>query len=1046
MSATEHFFDVVRQLDAQTGHPALKKVDIYAANIGDAGSLRLAASIKRNYSLQILNAGSNCIGDEGGTAIAQALEKNTTLHTLRLHENAIGNEAVFCFGRALKCNISLRVLDLSANAIYDDGAIALAHALKTKPNSDSNCSLTALHLSSNHIGNAGAMEFSHVLRSNSSFRLLDLSHCRISDAGGAAFAQALLFNTHLQTLNLSFNGLSHVLGNQFVTALKHRSELLKLVVEGQGILDDALALIKALGPKPPPPPTKWVRPAAQGELEALAARHTEMQRNASSIKSSKLQTKSKAIANAARFVRASSPWASHSGDNTTFADNESGALTRLDSEFKDPCLSGELRKSVVSGSSNLFDQHCDIDSSAVTALASKVNQMKLKSKTINNPAKMMTANSKPAIRSESTTTNDPDKTVIAASLDPEAVMRSAQIKASVIVADAQAIATDMLLEAQKLLQKVIASKAKPVSFEVAHVLETEVEISKTSLGSSKLHFPTKNEASIGFLDSPKKSTSPVLSHKSVYLNTKEPICDNIDVIDAPKPTIKPTGERLAPLGFQKCKLAEELAVAAAHTASLMAAEANAAAIAAAAVAAEASAAEASPLQNFRAQLRSFSVTSIGGYGSCTGIGLFDIDSQPLVHEPIQFVSLQSLPFLEVELLPELRQVQGTTTLSIHHNDCSIEVTGPLWCIKMGETHEIDGLPEHFAVKQFFEEIQGKFHEDFALYNSIQGRGIVPITHVLSSGGVPVGLVMEYFPLSLDTAMHSMTLMDAISVLAKCAAALHSLHLSGISHSNISTSAFLISNDFCTVKLAEFAIDQCLLSSLGFVHRQEPFFAAPECSNGDNAPSVLTDVYAFGALIWRVLHPLNQLQQGNTPIAASLAAARGTLPSFTRIGIPACISDICHYCMAADPKVRPQTLSDVVPALLAAQDMIVDVTPATIGQLLGNGKECHISCLSGFERAIVPDGDVDFFDENLDGEFATFVLSRARGSEEERNTAAQVQSFFVKFSVEKEISKTSNISSIDDTLASDQHENPTREVFEISRISRVTVPSDREAHW
>jgi hypothetical protein len=58
----------------------------------------------------------------------------------------------------------------------------------------------------------------------------------------------------------------------------------------------------------------------------------------------------------------------------------------------------------------------------------------------------------------------------------------------------------------------------------------------------------------------------------------------------------------------------------------------------------------------------------------------------------------------------------------------------------------------------------------------------------------------------------------------------------------------------------------------------------------------------------------------------------------------------------------------------------------------------------------------------------------------------VQSFFVKFSVEKETSKTFNIGSNDDTLASDQHENPTREVFEISRISRVAVPSDREAHW
>ena len=44
MSATELFFNLVRQLDTRDGPEKLTKADIYGANSGDAGSVRLAAS------------------------------------------------------------------------------------------------------------------------------------------------------------------------------------------------------------------------------------------------------------------------------------------------------------------------------------------------------------------------------------------------------------------------------------------------------------------------------------------------------------------------------------------------------------------------------------------------------------------------------------------------------------------------------------------------------------------------------------------------------------------------------------------------------------------------------------------------------------------------------------------------------------------------------------------------------------------------------------------------------------------------------------------
>jgi len=191
----------------------------------------------------------------------------------------------------------------------------------------------------------------------------------------------------------------------------------------------------------------------------------------------------------------------------------------------------------------------------------------------------------------------------------------------------------------------------------------------------------------------------------------------------------------------------------------------------------------------------------------------------------------------------------------------------------------------------------------------------------------VGLVMEHLPLLLDDAMHYFSLSDAVCVLVKCGAALISLHMSNVVHSNISTHSFILSSDYRVVKLAEFAIDQCILSSNGFMHKQGAMFVAPELMNQDNVASTLSDIYAFGALIWQILHPLSMTPHSSSPLAVSLAAARGSLPVFpvfSRKGIPSCIADICHRCMFLDPSVRPQSMVEVLDALNAAQSVISSV--------------------------------------------------------------------------------------------------------------------------
>jgi len=298
-------------------------------------------------------------------------------------------------------------------------------------------------------------------------------------------------------------------------------------------------------------------------------------------------------------------------------------------------------------------------------------------------------------------------------------------------------------------------------------------------------------------------------------------------------------------------------------------------------------------------------------------------SDSLPYEPVTFTPLTDLPILEMDHLSELFHTDDAT--SIIHS----ETTGPQWFVKMRtlDGAELESLPEHIAVKQYYDELSSVFHREFTLFNAIQGQYCVAITHVLTNAGASVGLVMEHLPLLLDDAMHYFSLSDAVCVLVKCGAALISLHMSNVVHSNISTHSFILSSDYRVVKLAEFAIDQCILSSNGFMHKQGAMFVAPELMNHDNVASTLSDIYAFGALIWQILHPLSMTPHSSSPLAVSLAAARGSLPVFpvfSRIGIPSCIAEICHRCMFLDPSVRPQSMVEVIDALNAAKSMISSV--------------------------------------------------------------------------------------------------------------------------
>ncbi len=937
---------MIRQLDASEGSGRLTKADVYGANIGDAGALRLASSLNRNYTLRILNVGSNCIGDEGGAAIAKALQINTILQTLHLHENSIGNDAVFCFRSSLGLfNATLRVLDLSSNAITDTGAVALSNIFKSQSNPNGNSSLTELYLRNNPIGNAGSLELSKSLHTNSSLMLLDMSHCRITDAGGSSFVQALIVNTHLQTLNLSCNAFSQSLGDQFLSLLRRKSELVKLFLECQGISHDTASQIRALGPQPPPPPTKWVRPAAQGVMEALTSQMAI--EKLASVK--KKITMAGAVTKSGRDDECDKSVPVFKGEEMPTKLNTSDAKGLVlpsrcktvskktkksmkgDVKTHSVCMKHESidcnQQSIISHKTGTtrIKELSDPKNSEFVEVAAKKNKVSLKAKLQSISALKRSGIEHHNLKSSAVDSKDEaitdvgiisklDETDNLESPHSECILQSAKIQASLMVSDAHAIATDIIMTAQKQLARVlVVSKEKPLRFEDAEHLSASLNASKTRLTHSHQSHSLHAES--------------ITDSTHLHTQTKIRVADTAQIVESSidKPSSKYFS---APLGFQRCQLVHgpvdvlpQDPVDIPTVPAPIITEDHEFATSPQNIESEDSeivinsdtallpdSQDASPYElseeHFE-RLRSFMMPSDAAF------------SDPLICKPIEFIPLSTLPYFEMEHLSHLFLTEDATSI------LQSEITGPMWSIKIRPIAklELEALPDYIVVKQFFEELNPSVQQEFLFLNAIQGQYCLAITHVLGREGVPVGLLLEHLPLILEDAMQSFSLLDAIEVLLKCAAAVHSLHLSNVVHSNINTSSFLLSSNYQYVKLVEFAIDQCILSSIGFVLKQEPFFVAPEMWNGDNIPTVSTDIYAFGALIWRVIHPLSMLPTGNAPIAVSLAAARGTLPIFTTAGVPSSISDICHRCMSVNPNTRPQSIIDIIDILSSVRNTI-----------------------------------------------------------------------------------------------------------------------------
>lgn len=166
----------------------LTSLDLGRQKLGSADAIILAAALKQNTSLTVLEMPYNKIKVEGAKAIAAALTPveggvyNNSLTALNLIGNTIGPEGAAALAAAIKPNekgafCGLHTLNLAVNNIQDEGAKALAGALGRQYHTEAvNNTLDTLILWGNNIEAAGAKVLAEALAANEQEHFsLDLS-------------------------------------------------------------------------------------------------------------------------------------------------------------------------------------------------------------------------------------------------------------------------------------------------------------------------------------------------------------------------------------------------------------------------------------------------------------------------------------------------------------------------------------------------------------------------------------------------------------------------------------------------------------------------------------------------------------------------------------------------------------------------------------------------------------------------------------------------------------------------------------------------------
>ncbi len=291
----------------------------------------------------------------------------------------------------------------------------------------------------------------------------------------------------------------------------------------------------------------------------------------------------------------------------------------------------------------------------------------------------------------------------------------------------------------------------------------------------------------------------------------------------------------------------------------------------------------------------------------------------------------------------------------------------------GTVYKVQYQGKDAAAKKFHEHKQHMLKRELTSLHVMAHPNIVRLLAIITGdASQPIGFMMEYLPVSLEDAMHTMTLRQAVHALAEACIGLAVTHDAHLIHSDIKPGNILCSEDFLVVKLADFGLAHAITASMSVVSgaRGTALFMAPELHH-DAPLSVLTDVFSFGMTAWQMLHPGIVNPFGSNHVTISFKLGQGLRPDFTRADAPPALMDLVTRCHAQDPSQRPSSMWDVYRELQAIMQQLPDSTPPTTLAALLSQPVLSVPSHS------LPSGGIRLVDEATSSDFCSFVRSRVR---------------------------------------------------------------------
>ena len=210
--------DAIKIASAVSQHQNWISIQLDWHQIGPLGAEKLINAIEKKH-IECFCLRGNPIGDIGATHIADTLATSLfTLKSLYLNICNIGDAGAIALAKSLKINKTLKTLDLRGNNIGDEGAIALAEALRE------NQSLEKIFLDGNHISDNGAIALAIAIRENRRLKEIFLDRNHISDDGAKALAEAIKENKGLECISLEENRITERSAQDFLKLVKSRSQ------------------------------------------------------------------------------------------------------------------------------------------------------------------------------------------------------------------------------------------------------------------------------------------------------------------------------------------------------------------------------------------------------------------------------------------------------------------------------------------------------------------------------------------------------------------------------------------------------------------------------------------------------------------------------------------------------------------------------------------------------------------------------------------------------------------------------------------------------